>query len=160
MISSDGMPRFELYGFDFWPADFQGYLQTLAPALKQSHFYWTPDDLWALQSRSALVLELASDSPSFLIYQDYEAAAEVFFVFVSPLRRRNGLGRQMMTWAQHHNANSHLKSWTLQVHEQNLGALAMYEALGYQVQRRLDRYYRDGQAALEMEARGIGLAKS
>jgi ribosomal protein S18 acetylase RimI-like enzyme len=65
--------------------------------------------------------------------------------------RRTGLATRLLRDALAH-MPAQVGTVSLEVREDNAGARALYEHLGFQVARRIRRYYADGAAALEYRA--------
>ncbi len=147
-----------------WPVEFAAQLHQIQEDLEGPHFHWTAEDLMGLQDRAHLIaaqlwVEERWQLGGFVVYQSFASSAEVIFVFVIPQARACQLGRQLMNFGHLLNANGHCDYWSLQVHEENQIARSFYESLGYQVNRRLGHYYRDGSAAFEMVATRNALAQ-
>jgi ribosomal protein S18 acetylase RimI-like enzyme len=64
--------------------------------------------------------------------------------------RGQGLGRALMKQAEQIGLRHDFNVMTLQVHEENTGAIGLYESMGYGSAGRAKRYYRDGKDALGM----------
>lgn len=77
----------------------------------------------------------------------------VLKVAALPARRRQGLGRTLMELAEKHARESGGESLTLEVRPGNLGAIALYEALGFDRVGRRPRYYTNGDDAVIMTKR-------
>ena len=65
--------------------------------------------------------------------------------------RRRGLARQLLSRALMDQPQE-IRTVSLEVREENSGARALYERLGFQVTRRMRKYYPDGATALRYRA--------
>lgn len=72
----------------------------------------------------------------------------ITLVAVDPARRRQGLGRQVLTALLSHCQAQGSERATLEVAAGNGAALALYQALGFQEAGRRSAYYRNGDDAL------------
>lgn len=69
------------------------------------------------------------------------ATGHVITIDVHPEFRRSGLGNRLMTQGEARLIEGGCSQVVLEVAVNNLGAIAFYEGLGYQVLRTLPRYY-------------------
>jgi ribosomal protein S18 acetylase RimI-like enzyme len=81
---------------------------------------------------------------------DREDSNIVSLAVDTPYRRR-GLARQLLSQALI-DQPPEIRTVSLEVREENSGARALYERLGFQVIRRMRKYYPDGAAALRYRA--------
>jgi ribosomal-protein-alanine N-acetyltransferase len=87
-----------------------------------------------------------------VVVPDLEAEdVNIVSVAVDMPYRRTGLATRLLRDALAPLPNQ-VRTVSLQVRADNTGARAMYEQLGFQVVRRIRRYYADGAAALEYRA--------
>jgi ribosomal-protein-alanine acetyltransferase len=77
----------------------------------------------------------------------------VLKVATLPEYRRHGFGRRLMLVAEDHAREMAGESLTLEVRTDNAAAIAMYEALEYELVGRRSGYYTDGTDALVMTKR-------
>ncbi len=116
---------------------------------------WTIDEILRRRDSSYLLslTRLKSDSSAglmgFALVQVYDAGFEILYIWMEPQNRRRGGGKALLL--KIHDLLRLSKVGTLQVSEANLAAVYLYENCGYQVLRKLERYYRDGMSALEMQ---------
>ena len=73
---------------------------------------------------------------------------QITLIAVAPEQRRRGLGRTVLNQLLADANNAGAKQAFLDVAEDNLGAKALYSALGFKTISRRARYYRDGKDAL------------
>lgn len=73
--------------------------------------------------------------------------AELLHIAVHPEARRQGLARQLMEASDAFLHEADILDLYLEVRTSNAPARALYEALGWQVQRVRKAYYRDGEDA-------------
>ena len=79
----------------------------------------------------------------YLLVSTQASEGEVLILGVSPRRRRQGRGRRLLAAARAHWQGRANEAF-LEVRADNAGAIALYEACGWQVVARRPRYYRDG----------------
>jgi ribosomal protein S18 acetylase RimI-like enzyme len=77
-------------------------------------------------------------------------ALNVDVLAVDPACRRLGVGRKLMNIAERIGLKDRFNAVTLQVHEDNAPAIALYEDMGYTRMRTTPRFYKDGGAAHQM----------
>lgn len=81
--------------------------------------------------------------------------AELFFIFVHPSWRRQGLAGLMLRDFELYSEKSfQAESVYLEVRRSNLGAIGLYESAGYMKIAERKRYYKDGEDAMIYEKRG------
>ena len=73
---------------------------------------------------------------------------QITLIAVAPEQRRRGLGRTVLNQLLADANNAGAKQALLDVAEDNLGAQALYSALGFKTIGRRAHYYRDGKDAL------------
>src|SRR5712691_7596302 len=87
-----------------------------------------------------------------VVVPDLEAEeVNIVSLAVDPSYRRTGLATRLLRDALAH-LHVQVATVSLEVREDNTGARALYKHLGFQVARRLRRYYADGATALEYHA--------
>jgi len=77
--------------------------------------------------------------------------AELTRVAVSPPHRRNGVSKQLLKGLYQRVAASGATKIFLEVREDNLAAIALYEQMSWKIVGRRKGYYKDGMDALAME---------
>ena len=119
------------------PADAPALLALWRAAVEATHHFLTPGDVDAIEAEVRGYL--ASDAELWAAERDGRPAGfmgldgdEIVSLFVDPSVHRGRVGRALMTHAQARGA-----TW-LGVNEQNPGAVAFYERLGFTVTERSD----------------------
>lgn len=74
--------------------------------------------------------------------------AELLRLAVSPDTRRQGLARRLLEASETYLRTERINSLHLEVRNSNLAARALYEALGWNLQRTRKAYYPDGEDAM------------
>ena len=74
----------------------------------------------------------------------------VVSIAVKEEHRGKGIGTQLMRTSQEEMLKKSSTECYLEVRVSNLGAITLYQRLGYKVSGRLEGYYKDGEAALVM----------
>lgn len=77
-----------------------------------------------------------------LILQRVADEAEILTLATDPSLQRQGLARQLLEYASTDEAVAEVKTWLLDVAADNSGALAFYQALGFQSDGRRPQYYK------------------
>ncbi len=85
-----------------------------------------------------------------LMVLDEPTVTRVLSVGVHPRHRRQGIGARLMAVVEEMAREFHSGEIRLEVNVKNAGALAFYQALGYEVVARLPRYYSWGDDAFAM----------
>ncbi|MEM9055085.1 MAG: ribosomal protein S18-alanine N-acetyltransferase [Pseudomonadota bacterium] len=83
-----------------------------------------------------------SDLLAFILIQHVTAEAEILTLATHPDQRQQGLARQLIRNLQQELAPQGLTRWLLDVAEDNPGAIAFYEKLGFQIDGRRPQYYK------------------
>lgn len=78
-------------------------------------------------------------------------ALNVDVIAVNDAYRGHGIGSQLMDFADKAALRNDFNAVTLQVHEENAGAIRLYERLGFTIVGEYPRYYRDGSNAYAMQ---------
>jgi ribosomal-protein-alanine N-acetyltransferase len=124
---------------------------------------WTPERVAAsVRSRQSIVV-VARASPvradggiaGFGIMRYGDDDAHLDLLGVDPGHRREGLGRRIVAWLEKVALVAGITAVFLEVREQNHGARAFYERLGYRDVARLAGYYQGRESAIRM-GREIG----
>ena len=84
-------------------------------------------------------------------YLSRDGAGHVVTLDVHPRERRRGVGKIVLEELLSRLRRGGARRAILEVAEENLGAIAFYETLGFRRRRRLPDYYAPGRSALEME---------
>jgi ribosomal-protein-alanine N-acetyltransferase len=71
-----------------------------------------------------------------------DTSAHLVLLGVQPQRRRRGLGRHVVSWLEACAVTAGLSTIGVEVRADNPGAVAFYDALGYQFRDRVPGYYR------------------
>ncbi len=119
--------------------------------LHQSAFQqgWTADD-FALFVQDRMVRVLGAfqtgvkEPLAFLLVRSVADEAEVISLGVAPKHRRRGLGEGLMDVAVDDLLEKGIKRLHLEVDEQNVAAVKLYENLGFDVVGTREAYYRHG----------------
>jgi len=116
-----------------------------------------PDECW-----SANVIALQLGAPNAFGFADSRGGmilcrcagdeAEVLTLAVDPMRRREGIGADLLAAALSHAADSGVARMFLEVSVENTTAIALYRRTGFETVGGRRRYYADGTDALVMRA--------
>lgn len=108
-------------------------------------FNWTPDKvLEELRNVSNLAF-VENELGVLILFKEIPPDAEIFLVFKNKRQDSEAVKRTLEFLF---NANGHITTWWLEVHEQNLGAKSLYEGVGFELQSTRKNYYSDGGNAL------------
>ena len=128
---------------------------------------WTPERVAASVRGKESIVVVARTPPArpdrrvagfgIMRYGDDEAHLDL--LGVDPGHRREGLGRRIVEWLEKVALVAGITAVFLEVREQNQGARAFYERLGYRNLERLAGYYQGRESAIRM-GREIGFRKS
>ena len=118
---------------------------------------WPADDFLAQLGDPTVVLgiALAGEAPStslgYVHVRLVGPEAELLNLAVDPAARRTGLGRRLLRWGQAEAAEAGVDRMFLEVRHDNVAALALYRAEGWQQVGIRKRYYsEDGADAVVM----------
>ncbi|MEO1476145.1 MAG: ribosomal protein S18-alanine N-acetyltransferase [Pseudomonadota bacterium] len=111
---------------------------------------WTPDSFTALLSRPASFgLGVIDGSPpqlaGFGLFQRVGDEAEILTLVVADKFRRKGLARALLWNTEKHLSARGCTRLFLEVAEDNLAALSLYDSLDFRLEGRRSRYYSRGQ---------------
>ncbi|MBC8646123.1 MAG: GNAT family N-acetyltransferase [Thermoanaerobaculia bacterium] len=111
-----------------------------------------------LATARGVVAEVGGEIAGFAIgYRSRRGVAHVLTLDVHPEFRRRRLGHALLRAVLSRLAEDGATETRLEVDVRNAGAIAFYERLGFRPLRRLEDYYAEGRAALEMGLRGDSL---
>lgn len=85
-----------------------------------------------------------------IMLHDEDGVLRILSVGVLPSFRRRGIGRRLMALAEDMGAKFGSREIRLEVSTRNAGAVAFYEALGYEISGKFSRYYSWGEDAFAM----------
>jgi tRNA threonylcarbamoyl adenosine modification protein YeaZ/ribosomal-protein-alanine acetyltransferase len=114
---------------------------------------WSPSDLaslLAIPGAAALVVELAGTIYGFMQFQWVAGEAEINTICVLPNYRRQHFGRDLMDGLLAQLQNMKTSKVFLEVASQNVAAVGLYEAYGFQRTGLRKSYYTDGDDAVTM----------
>jgi ribosomal-protein-alanine N-acetyltransferase len=119
---------------------------------------WTPARVQHFISGadSSVVVARRARTPhisAFAIMHFGEEVAHLNLLAVSPLHRRQGLGRQLMDWLTATAIEAGVFRINLELRTQNAPARAFYESLGFEQLGVIQGYYQGREAALRMTRR-------
>ena len=80
----------------------------------------------------------------------YETVGHIISIAVSKEKRRNGIGRLLLTKAVERLRLKGAQSIRLEVRESNIEAIELYKKAGFLAEEKIDGYYADGESALVM----------
>lgn len=86
----------------------------------------------------------------YFVYGLLVPTLEIMNVVVSPDHRREGIGRQMMTWVLDEGKRRGCTEAFLEVRVSNAAAIQLYNAFGFRTINTRQKYYRDGEDGLVM----------
>lgn len=109
--------------------------------------------LWHIRHTESVVLTAKYDGElrGFAIMQFADVTAHLNLLAVEPDRRRQGIGRQLLSWLEKSAIVAGTFVIGLELRATNCGARAFYEALGYHEVGRVPGYYQGIEDAVRME---------
>jgi ribosomal-protein-alanine N-acetyltransferase len=84
-----------------------------------------------------------ADDAGFILWRTAGGEAEILTLAVAPIARRRGAGRALAEFALDQAERGGARSMFLEVAENNLAAIALYAALGFEAAGGRKGYYRD-----------------
>jgi ribosomal-protein-alanine N-acetyltransferase len=140
------------------PAELRAALSRDAPAIARIARGSLPEAWTAASFRAALerptvagvVAVAGSELVGFGIAARSEDEGEILALAVDGPSRGAGLGRALLESLLERLRADGARRVHLEVRGSNASALALYESLGFRESRRRERYYRDGEDALEL----------
>lgn len=126
-----------------------------AVASSWSSDFWSAEDVAAALAVPGTTLLFAGADAVWqgcILGRDDGADAELFYIYVEPNMRGRGVGRALFEAWRH---GLQADSIHLEVRPSRHEALALYQALGFQVVRRRKNYYGDGEDALIMKRENL-----
>ncbi len=119
---------------------------------------------WYIRHPESVVLKATAGRAiaGFAIMQFNDDTAHLNLLAVSPVHRRRGIARRLMTWLEESALTAGTFNIALELRATNAIAIAFYTALGYRKTGRLIGYYEGIEDAIHMardvrEAKGTGL---
>ncbi|MDE3015455.1 MAG: ribosomal protein S18-alanine N-acetyltransferase [Pseudomonadota bacterium] len=106
--------------------------------------YWNKEafsNFFSVQNTFAFLAE-APDPDGMIVFRVYPDEAEVITLAVRPARRRQGIGRALLTKAMNGAKNFGARAMFLDVEDGNNAALTLYESYGFTQINRRRQYYR------------------
>lgn len=86
-----------------------------------------------------------------LLSRKNSSQLRIYSLAVSPALRGKGMAKKMILHAEEKARKSGYKKLSLEVNENNLPAIQLYQACGFQFYRTKKAYYKDGSNALVMK---------
>ncbi len=116
-----------------------------------------PEECWsanviALQLGAPGSFGLADSRGGMILCRSTGDEGEVLTLAVDPMRRREGIGADLMNAAMTHAAGSGVARMFLEVSVENTTAIGLYRRMGFETVGGRRRYYADGTDALVMRA--------
>jgi len=114
---------------------------------------WTAASFRAALERPSVcgvVALLGSELVGFGLAARAQDEGEILALAVDPAQRGAGLGRSLVESLLARLRADGVRRVHLEVRGSNAAARALYESLGFRTSRRRERYYRDGEDALEL----------
>lgn len=106
-------------------------------------FILSSNDLWVIERDKEILAYIL------ILKRKGSLKTRIYSLAVSPLCRGQGLGKSLLTHALHSLKGYH--SSRLEVKVDNVGAIQLYESLGFKQIRRIKGFYSDGQDAFVFE---------
>ncbi|NET91594.1 MAG: GNAT family N-acetyltransferase [Kamptonema sp. SIO1D9] len=106
---------------------------------------WRPAEFESLlRQDSTHAYALLSDGAlaTFGVFQSVVDQVEILTLATDPDHRRKGLARRLLSALEPQFLNAGLKTWLLDVAEDNPGAITFYQTLGFTTDGRRPRYYK------------------
>ena len=101
---------------------------------------WKPNSTsWVLGKNAFAIWQMAGDE------------CELLSVAVEQAERGKGLAKELMEYCQRELAGQGVKSFFLEVRENNAAAISLYEKMGYEKIAERKGYYADGENAVVMK---------
>lgn len=103
----------------------------------------------------AFVVTLGGDIVGYclLLYRSGSTLSRLYSIATAPGARGLGVGRRLMETCERAARKRGCNRLRLEVRENNLPAIALYEKLGYRRIGRYENYYQDGASAIRFEKR-------
>lgn len=119
--------------------------------VNRAHFNWSPD-IFALELQQVETLLVESDGRivSFLCYRDLHDLYEIS-VLATRLSKQKHSFQTILVQHLQELAAKQRKYVLLEVHPENIGAVALYKKMGFILFHRRKQYYSDGADALVMK---------
>jgi ribosomal-protein-alanine N-acetyltransferase len=121
--------------------------------------FWAADDVLAALERPGVRAWATAAQPTSPTWQGFAMVdvtlfgADLLYVYVDAAARRQALGARLLAFVlETLSESTGLESLTLEVRPSNAAALALYARLGFAPVGRRQRYYRNGDDALVLQA--------
>jgi ribosomal-protein-alanine N-acetyltransferase len=121
--------------------------------------FWSADDVLAALARPGVRGWAVAPNPGDAAWQGFVLVdvtlfgADLLYIFVSDAARRQALGARLLAYVlETLSESTGLETLTLEVRPTNIAALALYTRLGFAPVGRRQRYYRNGDDALVLQA--------
>jgi len=101
-------------------------------------------DLWVAEKAKRVI------GHGIVFYHCRRTSARLYSLIVSPEVRGQGIGYLLLSFSEERAKEKGKKGMVLEVWEDNVPAIRLYERAGYQVRERLHEYYEDGTSALRL----------
>lgn len=119
--------------------------------------FWSYADLQQFWQRGGITGLVTTDqnsdsSPAGVLFYSQPApeVAELLYVYIGKSHRRRGLGRLILDTYHNQIASAGAEQAFLEVRHSNVGAIALYQSLGYRISRTRRNYYGGGEDGLDM----------
>jgi ribosomal protein S18 acetylase RimI-like enzyme len=100
--------------------------------------------VWVLEAEGELLAN------AIVLYRKNAKAARLYSLVVDPQARGKGFAKALLKVCEKAALNQGYTQMQLEVRQDNLAAIRLYEQSGYQTVQTIDAYYEDGATALKM----------
>lgn len=94
------------------------------------------------EGTKALIYDLAGSRAGFLLFRMAADECEIIAVAVDQQYQRKGIARKLLDYLPDYLLREHIHTIFLEVAEDNLAAIALYQAAGYEEHGKRKAYYR------------------
>lgn len=102
-------------------------------------------DVWVIEAGGLI------QGDAVVTYRKNSKRARLYSIVISPDARGKGMGGILLAHLEENAKQRKYNTLSLEVREDNKGAIKFYKARGYEVIGQKENYYEDGETALQMQ---------